>query len=431
MSGKQQKSDDGQFEQLPAAAWFAAMFGQCWKEPSTEDDLKFDDLDKKEKKSKKTDGSKKSRRSPSAADSGQGGSRRVAEQVDGSVSRAAEKESVGASRYMVDNSVLQIKSHPGVAFRYSKLETDKVKSGPGPAKWGEIVEGIDEGDGWLKVGNFYLPMVYQGVPIVTPVADSESKSVEGVAQAPATPLTKPVQNASPLHDSNAENTEVGAPQDHAESKLPDAVSPEKVAQRSNDVENSKFVEEGAPTTAGDAPLPDAAVTCTGTVVVDEPAKECLASDEQEKVGAGFDTPESIGTAVKMNADSSELKCNDVNVTKDISKDCCEVASARRPWFVQPSVGTWLRILPETEDSSNCLCVAEPEIKPCHVEWHHLPSVGTWLHKKPAWASVEVVAVPVVFEQPESTKVEASCDDKVVHQCEQVSEPVQDTDNILQ
>jgi len=191
--------------------------------------------------------------------------------------------------------------------------------------------------------------------------------------------------------------------------------------------------------AGDVPLEEPAGTCTGTLVMDDPARECLASDEEEKVGASLDAPVSSQTAVQINADGSELKCSDVNVTTDASTDCCEVASARgacdanlpRPWFAKPSVGTWLRILPESRDSSSCLCVVEPEMKPCHVDWRHLPSVGTWLQTKPARARSEAAAVPVVFQQPaESTNVEASCDDKV-HECKQVSEPAQGTDDILQ
>ena len=38
-----------------------------------------------------------------------------------------------------------------MAFRHSKTESDKVMTGSGPAKWGDTVEGTDEGDGWLKV----------------------------------------------------------------------------------------------------------------------------------------------------------------------------------------------------------------------------------------------------------------------------------------
>jgi len=73
--------------------------------------------------------------------------------------------------YLIDNSILQVKGRPGIAYRHSKLDSDKVGKEVTATTWGDIVQGIDEGDGWLKVGQYYLPMTFNGVPIVTQVPD--------------------------------------------------------------------------------------------------------------------------------------------------------------------------------------------------------------------------------------------------------------------
>merc|ERR1712226_1245405 len=54
----------------------------------------------------------------------------------------------------------------GMDFRNSKNLEARTHS---LAPWGSIVRGIDEGDGWLKVGKLFLPMVLQGATTMTPV----------------------------------------------------------------------------------------------------------------------------------------------------------------------------------------------------------------------------------------------------------------------
>lgn len=46
---------------------------------------------------------------------------------------------------------------PGIAYRKSKDFNDKVH-GDRIAFYGSSVQGVDEGDGWVRIGNFYLPM---------------------------------------------------------------------------------------------------------------------------------------------------------------------------------------------------------------------------------------------------------------------------------
>jgi hypothetical protein len=67
--------------------------------------------------------------------------------------------------YLVDNSVLRTGTC-GLAYRKSKRVGDIDMDVPGPA-WGSIVAGSTKGDGWLKVENHYLPMVLQGMSVVS------------------------------------------------------------------------------------------------------------------------------------------------------------------------------------------------------------------------------------------------------------------------
>jgi len=69
------------------------------------------------------------------------------------------------SYFLADNRILGATTK-GLFFRFSMSESDKVHDHL--AKWGEAVQGVDAGDGWLKVGAFYLPMMLQGVRVLTP-----------------------------------------------------------------------------------------------------------------------------------------------------------------------------------------------------------------------------------------------------------------------
>lgn len=65
--------------------------------------------------------------------------------------------------YLLDNSQLQSKA-AHIAYRFSKNIEDKDESRI--AAYGSIVHGVDLGDGWLQVGNRYLPMAIRGVKVV-------------------------------------------------------------------------------------------------------------------------------------------------------------------------------------------------------------------------------------------------------------------------
>jgi len=70
------------------------------------------------------------------------------------------------SKYCVDNSKLQAASE-GLQFRGSKRWDDRAEA---QIHWGEIVTGVDEGDGWLKVvrdgQDLYLPFVANNSPVL-------------------------------------------------------------------------------------------------------------------------------------------------------------------------------------------------------------------------------------------------------------------------
>merc|ERR1719150_2206132 len=65
--------------------------------------------------------------------------------------------------YLLDNSQLQ-SSAAYIAYRYSKNMEDKDESRI--AAYGSVVHGVDQGDGWLQVGDRYLPMVIRGVKVL-------------------------------------------------------------------------------------------------------------------------------------------------------------------------------------------------------------------------------------------------------------------------
>eukprot|EP00929_Paragymnodinium_shiwhaense_P052745 TRINITY_DN2641_c0_g1_i10.p1 TRINITY_DN2641_c0_g1~~TRINITY_DN2641_c0_g1_i10.p1 ORF type:complete len:1049 (+),score=405.44 TRINITY_DN2641_c0_g1_i10:93-3239(+) len=70
--------------------------------------------------------------------------------------------------YLVDNSQLKLPNDFGVAYRFSKRMEDRSVDS---IVWGAVVRGVDEGDGWLKVGKEYLPMFFESTAILKPLFD--------------------------------------------------------------------------------------------------------------------------------------------------------------------------------------------------------------------------------------------------------------------
>jgi hypothetical protein len=89
--------------------------------------------------------------------------------------------------YLVDSSSFHGVTR-GLAYRRSKQVGDRCLEIEGPM-WGTTVTGADEGDGWLKVGDFYLPTELEGIPVVTPAfatfEQEDFSVVEAVMDGPA------------------------------------------------------------------------------------------------------------------------------------------------------------------------------------------------------------------------------------------------------
>jgi hypothetical protein len=82
-----------------------------------------------------------------------------------------EPVSENARAYRLDNSKLQSPGG-GVSYRNSKNEGDMAQDG---APWDTVVMGEETGDGWLKIGDKYLPMTSGGVPILVPATDEDGR----------------------------------------------------------------------------------------------------------------------------------------------------------------------------------------------------------------------------------------------------------------
>ncbi|CAK0830986.1 unnamed protein product [Prorocentrum cordatum] len=79
----------------------------------------------------------------------------------------AAARTLSQARYLVDNRELNAQN-PGIACRASKNMSDRMDE---EVLWGNVVTGVDEGDGWLRLMERYLPMVLDGQPALVPAAN--------------------------------------------------------------------------------------------------------------------------------------------------------------------------------------------------------------------------------------------------------------------
>jgi len=111
----------------------------------------------------------------------------------------------GAEQYLVDNSKLR-STAPFLAYRSSKKMEDKDSSLM--VAYGSTVRGLDEGDGWLRVGRHYLPMTVRGVPVLV------LKPKEAVVHVEEDPRNleqeaRPAPQATPAGATSGAGTEAG------------------------------------------------------------------------------------------------------------------------------------------------------------------------------------------------------------------------------
>ena len=83
------------------------------------------------------------------------------------ISEPEAEATADSEEYEIDTGILDFKSPPAISYRLSKQWDDLTRVDPAPS--GSRVVGVDEGEGWLKVGQRYLPMEHEGVTIIFPV----------------------------------------------------------------------------------------------------------------------------------------------------------------------------------------------------------------------------------------------------------------------
>mmetsp|Transcript_8028 Transcript_8028/g.29186 ORF Transcript_8028/g.29186 Transcript_8028/m.29186 type:complete len:494 (-) Transcript_8028:227-1708(-) len=108
----------------------------------------------------------------------------------------------------------------------------------------------------------------------------------------------------------------------------------------------------------------------------------VAGEEVQVVAQGKDWAE----AADSDQDDGCLKmqCHATDVFKRRESRiaiAAEQAQLERPFFLKPSVGTWMLPLPESgpcvASSSDAAAATEARLAGLAVDFHHLPSVGTW------------------------------------------------------
>jgi hypothetical protein len=134
---------------------------------------------------------------------GKAGSKNLEESAGGTQdSLQTPPDSQGLQSYVLDNSILR-SSAEGIGYRKSKNMEDKTPDDT--AKWGHIVEGWDEGDGWVKVKSTasdrnYLPVSVRGSKVLfvnTPKqVHSRFKLFSRKSEKTTTPTSQPLP-ASP------------------------------------------------------------------------------------------------------------------------------------------------------------------------------------------------------------------------------------------
>lgn len=100
--------------------------------------------------------------------------RQVAGRVLAAQADAAAQDPADASEkvYLVFNEDLANRTS-GLAFRLCKRRKHKDNLVKGP-RWGTTVRGVDHGDGWLRVGERFLPMALHGKQVVFEQEEEEA-----------------------------------------------------------------------------------------------------------------------------------------------------------------------------------------------------------------------------------------------------------------
>jgi len=209
---------------------------------------------------------------------------------------ATTKDDV-VTKYKIDNSVLNSGKRPGIAYRASKSLDDKLKT---VARFGEIVDGVDEGDDWLRVGEHFLPMKVNGVQVITLLKEEETFSPQkGVPPSPARAAAKGMSSAVSPHV--------------------DKVVEEPIAQASAQPEGGAEFSAATPQKAERE-------ACADIVMADVIQTHDVMQEVEEPTNL---IPEPLKEVCVMEKAAS----------------VAETPKPQQSWRHRPSVGTWLHTLP--------------------------------------------------------------------------------------
>jgi len=110
------------------------------------------------------------------------------EKVVNAMAWLQKETEAGQERYLIDNEYLRWYTW-GLAYRRSKNVEDHDCETEG-VSWGTEILASDAGDGWLKVGQCYLPTMLEGICVAQPIAgevqtDAANQEVEAMWDGPA------------------------------------------------------------------------------------------------------------------------------------------------------------------------------------------------------------------------------------------------------
>ncbi|CAK0804233.1 unnamed protein product, partial [Prorocentrum cordatum] len=132
--------------------------------------------------------------------------------------------------YLVDNSALNASTR-GLSYRRSKDMKDA--DGERFAEWNSIVNGVDDGDGWVRVGDRFLPLQIGGAAVLRPLEPQQAARLRGSLSAPAVAAARERSKPHPaLVDAELQRLRrVSADQASQRAEQPAPVTGERCAQR--------------------------------------------------------------------------------------------------------------------------------------------------------------------------------------------------------
>eukprot|EP00416_Gambierdiscus_australes_P023362 CAMPEP_0171077718 /NCGR_PEP_ID=MMETSP0766_2-20121228/14206_1 /TAXON_ID=439317 /ORGANISM="Gambierdiscus australes, Strain CAWD 149" /LENGTH=524 /DNA_ID=CAMNT_0011534797 /DNA_START=69 /DNA_END=1643 /DNA_ORIENTATION=- len=153
-------------------------------------------------------------------------------------SRKCNVQDSKGARFLVDNSKLRANTR-GLSFRRTK--DNEARDQRTIAIWGSEVMGLDEGDGWVKVGDCFLPMLLKDVPILRSMEAEASQAKADLSQVQHT-KTRPVATLDQGQEQSAQtSTEAQLRDALAEAaEVTQAVAEHLKAERAK---NQEFEEE--------------------------------------------------------------------------------------------------------------------------------------------------------------------------------------------